>query len=182
MPPDQSARHLIVDDERELQSALCDTLGEQGFVTVGATNAAEGLERFVEVRTRIHPDALAALLRYRWPGNVRELANVLERGQILAEDYQITLDDLPEDVLRNRSDEDARAGLPIAQNAASAMGDATSATLNLKELEADALRRALEECHGNRSQAARSLGISRRSLYRLLERYHLIEDAPAAPE
>ena len=135
-----------------------------------------------EARTRIHPDALAALMRYRWPGNVRELANVLERGQILAEDYQITLDDLPEDVLRNRGEAFASPGLPIAQNAAAAMGDATTATLNLKELEADALRRALSENHGNRSQAARSLGISRRSLYRLLERYHLIEDAPAAPE
>src|SRR5262249_40834757 len=38
------------------------------------------------VSTRIHPDALAALVRYDWPGNVRELANVLERAQILAED------------------------------------------------------------------------------------------------
>ena len=48
MPSDQSPRLLIVDDERELQSALCDTLGEQGYVTVGATNAAEGLERFAQ--------------------------------------------------------------------------------------------------------------------------------------
>ena len=121
-----------------------------------------------EVRTTIHPDALAALMRYRWPGNVRELANVLERGQILAEDYQITLDDLPEDVLR----------APDTTRTAGASGGADEgqpATCNLKELEAQALRRALEEHQGNRSRAARSLGISRRSLYRLLEKYRLID-------
>jgi DNA-binding NtrC family response regulator len=126
-----------------------------------------------EVRTTIHPDALAALMRYRWPGNVRELANVLERGQILAEDYQITLEDLPEDVLRTPAELDTTA----TDTAGAA--EAQSGTCNLKELEAQALRRALEEHRGNRSRAARSLGISRRSLYRLLEKYRLVDNGPA---
>ncbi|MBX9791747.1 MAG: sigma-54 dependent transcriptional regulator [Pirellulales bacterium] len=128
-----------------------------------------------EVRTTIHPDALAALMHYRWPGNVRELANVLERGQILAEDYQITLDDLPEDVLRAPA-----APLPAATVVGST-DEGQAATCNLKELEAQALRRALEEHQGNRSRAARSLGISRRSLYRLLEKYRLVDSGSSAP-
>jgi DNA-binding NtrC family response regulator len=48
------------------------------------------------VRYHVQPEALEALVRYGWPGNIRELANVLERAQILAEDYVITLDDLPD--------------------------------------------------------------------------------------
>ncbi|MGE0536152.1 MAG: sigma-54-dependent transcriptional regulator [Pirellulales bacterium] len=127
-----------------------------------------------EARTTIHPEALSALMRYRWPGNVRELANVLERGQILAEDYQITVDDLPEDVLR------APAELPTTETAHHA-ADSSPETCNLKELEASALRRALDEHQGNRSRAARALGISRRSLYRLLEKYQLVEPEPLTP-
>ena len=54
-------------------------------------------------RFKIAPDVLAALAAYHWPGNVRELANVLERAQILAQEDTITLDDLPESLLKGAS-------------------------------------------------------------------------------
>jgi DNA-binding NtrC family response regulator len=107
---------------------------------------------------RIHPDAHEALCRYDWPGNVRELANVLERAQILAEDHLITLDDLP-DAMVDQGHSPAGGG----------QGD----PLHLREVERRHVEMVLEREQGNKVQAARILGISRRALYRLIEKYHL---------
>jgi len=107
-------------------------------------------------RYRIAPDALEALCRYGWPGNVRELANVLERAQILAEDSVITLDDLPDTVV---------AAVP-------AQGDAGDPR-QLGEVERRHVRSVLDEEGGNKVRAAKVLGISRRALYRLLDKYGL---------
>jgi DNA-binding NtrC family response regulator len=114
------------------------------------------------MRFRIHPAALAALLRYSWPGNVRELANVLERAQILAEEHLITLDDLPEGLVEAR---------PVPVNS----GDDPR---RLREVERQHVLGVLHQVKGNKVHAARMLGISRRALYRLLEKYQL-EGAPA---
>ena len=113
--------------------------------------------QFSKVRCQVHPEAMHALLNYRWPGNIRELANVLERAQILAEGNLITLDDLPETM----------------QSAPPPIEHFTSDTLNLSELERRTLQTALQQSKGNRSHAAKALGISRRSIYRLIERYSL---------
>ena len=51
-----------------------------------------------EVRHKMSPEAMSALMAYDWPGNIRELANVIERAQILAEGDVITPDDLPENI------------------------------------------------------------------------------------
>ncbi len=104
---------------------------------------------------RVQPEALKALVNYDWPGNVRELANVLERAQILAEGHLITTDDLPESVVESGpaaagADEDPR---------------------HLSAVERRHVQEVLEQTNGNKVQAARTLGISRRALYRLLEKY-----------
>jgi len=98
---------------------------------------------------------MQALLKYSWPGNIRELANVLERAQILAEDHLITLDDLPESV-------HAAPEIP-----------ADISPLNLSEMERRTTLAALQQAKGNKVQAAKLLGISRRALYRLLTNYGL---------
>jgi len=103
----------------------------------------------------VDAQAMQALLRYDWPGNIRELANVLERAQILCEDHVITLDDLPESMLLP----------PRVEGGAD--------PLNLHETERRSVRTALAQAKGNKMHAAKSLGISRRSLYRLIEKYHL---------
>jgi len=108
-----------------------------------------------KVRCQVHPDAMQALLKYSWPGNIRELANVLERAQILAEDHLITLDDLPESV-------HAAPEIP-----------ADISPLNLSEMERRTTLAALQQAKGNKVQAAKLLGISRRALYRLLTNYGL---------
>jgi DNA-binding NtrC family response regulator len=113
------------------------------------------------VRFRVHPDAMEALVRYDWPGNVRELANVLERAQILAENHLITLNDLPEAVRSPGSRSAAGVG-----------------TFNLADLEKRTVAAALAQARGNKLQAARLLGVSRRALYRLIAKYGL-EEAPS---
>jgi len=109
-------------------------------------------------RSRVSPEALAALTRYDWPGNVRELANVLERAQILAEDHLITPDDLPE----NLAD-----ATPVG--AAADSGN----PLSLCEMERRHVREVLQRESGNKLRAAKVLAISRRALYRLIEKYGL---------
>lgn len=113
--------------------------------------------QFGTVRCQLDPAARQALLAYRWPGNIRELANVLERAQILAENNLITLDDLPEAI----------------HAPATAVAPAEGKTLNLQELERRAVREAMEQAKDNKVHAAAALGISRRALYRLLEKYGL---------
>jgi DNA-binding NtrC family response regulator len=115
-------------------------------------------------RYRIDPPALAALSRYGWPGNVRELANVLERAQILAEDHVITTDDLPDSIV------DAAPAL-------AAPGDPG----HLSEVERRHVAEVLQQQQGNKVQAARVLGISRRALYRMIAKYGLDADRKASP-
>ncbi|HMF14714.1 MAG TPA: sigma 54-interacting transcriptional regulator, partial [Gemmataceae bacterium] len=108
-------------------------------------------------RTRVSPEARDALVRYGWPGNVRELANVLERAQILAEDHVITLDDLPDNI--------ATVSMPSAAPGAN--------PLHLREVERRHVLEIMQREKGNKVHAAKALGISRRALYRLIEKYHL---------
>jgi DNA-binding NtrC family response regulator len=109
-------------------------------------------------RFHVQDEALAALVRYAWPGNVRELANVLERAQILAEGSVLTLDDLPDSLLA--------ASLPEES------ADAESAD-TLRQSQRRHVLTILRQEKGNKVQAARVLGISRRALYRLLDKYKI---------
>jgi DNA-binding NtrC family response regulator len=109
----------------------------------------------------IAPEAMEILMDYDWPGNIRELANVLERAQILAEENTITLDDLPENIAEVR---------PATATAPS--GDPRF----LREIERRHVLEMLRQAKGNKVQTAKTLGISRRALYRLINKYHFSED------
>ncbi len=105
---------------------------------------------------RIADDALDRLLQHRWPGNIRELRNLLERILILnPHDEEVRPHHLPPDM---------RGG-------ATALPD--RAALTLQEVERRHIIRVLEQTVGNRSHAARQLGISRAALYDKLNRYSL---------
>lgn len=122
-----------------------------------------------KTRFKVEPEAMAALMNYDWPGNIRELANVIERAQILAEGDTITTDDLPDTVTM-------AAPSSVPSPAAAAEADPRS----LDEVERRHVMRVLREMNGNKVQTAKSLGISRRALYRLIDRYHL-DEKPSAP-
>lgn len=106
-------------------------------------------------------DALARLGAYDWPGNIRELRNVLERATILRPQGRIGAGDI---MLGER-------GMTGAVTPAS-----PADTLNLAEMEKRLILRAIRAASGNKSEAARLLGITRRALYGRLERYGLGEE------
>lgn len=114
-------------------------------------------ERFLAKRSRpavdLGSDAVVKLAAYDWPGNVRELHNVLERALILNPEGKIGA-------------EAVLTGTPVPP---SNVGPPDS--LNLAEVERQVIMRALDAASGNKSEAARLLGITRRSLYGRLERY-----------
>ncbi|MFT5326895.1 MAG: DNA-binding NtrC family response regulator [Planctomycetaceae bacterium] len=111
------------------------------------------------------------LLRYDWPGNIRQLINVLERAQILADDGEIVIDDLPQEVVNARS-----SGSESAVGSPSIASSAGPPSARLEDLERAHVVRILGDNQGNKAQAARALGIHRRKLYRMLERFKIQPD------
>ncbi len=117
--------------------------------------------------TGISVDAARMFLDYDWPGNVRELENCLERAVAMSRLTEITVDDLPAKIREHKS-----SRIVIE-------GDDPAALITLAELEGRYVRRVLAACGGNKTHAARVLGIDRRSLYRRLEEHPAPGAAPA---
>jgi DNA-binding NtrC family response regulator len=105
---------------------------------------------------RFSPAAMEALRRGRWEGNARELENVVERALALCDRPQIDLEDLP--LGENEG--------PVGESAEALMRVAVERRLTLRELEELYIDRVLRLTGGNKVQAARILGINRRTLYR----------------
>jgi DNA-binding NtrC family response regulator len=115
--------------------------------------------RFALDKPSISVGAMQAMRGYHWPGNVRELCNVLERASIIANGGEIQLEHLPADLRR-------------ASDAGDDKEDEVSPLdLSLEAAERDQIRRALDSAGGRRVTAARLLGLSRRTLYRKLDKY-----------
>jgi DNA-binding NtrC family response regulator len=105
------------------------------------------------------PALLPYFARYRWPGNVRELENVVERMVVLARGEEITVQDLPEFLRRERAGVEA---LEI---------DLPPQGVSLEAIEKELIVKALERCGWNQTQAARYLDISRKTLIYRMERH-----------
>jgi len=103
------------------------------------------------------PEAMTAVLDYDWPGNVRELRTAIEHGVVMSAASKITLRDLPASVRSGRND----------------AAPASPGGLNLQETETALILRALDDCRGNRTDAAQMLGISRRTLHRRLKELNI---------
>ena len=111
--------------------------------------------------TTLERAALDALMNYSWPGNVRELRTAIEHAVVLSRGETIGLRDLPQNV---RLGDDKELNERDVFNASN---------LTVKEAEKELIIRALKECHSNRSEAAKKLGMSRRTLHRKLHVYQL---------
>lgn len=104
--------------------------------------------------TGLTPDALKRLMDYHWPGNVRELQNIIERGVTLSSGTVLDVADIYLDESSARSTAGATHVLPPG--------------MTLEQWEDETIREALRRANGNKSQAARALGLSRNALrYRL---------------
>jgi len=105
------------------------------------------------------PDAMDFLLTYEWPGNIRQLENAIERAVILRESSQIELEDLrPESFLA---------------------AEIASPGRDLRDVEKNHIVNILSQSDGNFSKAARTLGISRATLYNKIKAYGITKSRPA---
>ena len=119
----------------------------------------------------IDPEALALMQAYDWPGNVRELANAMERAVIMSLGMMIFPEDLPEQIAAGHSEMLREQDAP--EESVPDGGDTPPLKEMLKDYERDLIRAVLESCGGSRIQAARKLGISRRSLMYKIQEYRL---------
>lgn len=110
------------------------------------------------------PDTMALLKQYRWPGNVRELENAIERAVSLSHGPLLTPDDLPSAL---------RQSGPQVGDKTEVSDQHDEVCLTLEEVEKRHLIRVLKETKGNKVRAAKILGIDRRTLYRMAERFGL---------
>ncbi|ADB16270.1 two component, sigma54 specific, transcriptional regulator, Fis family [Pirellula staleyi DSM 6068] len=115
------------------------------------------VEHFLGKDWRIEPTALSALEQYAWPGNVRQLINAIERAKIMADGRTIRANDLPTEVLH---------ALPQIE-----LPPSLDDIDDLSAIQRQKIVEVLKREKGNKSRAARMLGIDRRKLYRLLEKF-----------
>jgi DNA-binding NtrC family response regulator len=116
------------------------------------------VEHFVGPEWHLDDDVVPTLEQYSWPGNVRQLQNAIDRAKILADDDRIRLENLPPEIVNS------------VQRTAQLPSDVDLDTLTREHV--------LETYHrhsGNKARTARALGIGRRTLYRLLEKYSIAE-------
>ena len=92
-----------------------------------------------------------------WPGNIRQLKNIVERAVVLAKGDRITAKELPVEFVGTKR-----------------RSEMHSSKLTLKELERATMKNVLQECKGNKSEACRILGISRKAFYKRLRDYQLL--------
>jgi len=108
------------------------------------------------------PRAMDKLLRYGWPGNVRELINAMERGVVLSRSEYLDEEELL--LLREKAAPDDLSAAP----------EGLAAGSPLEKVEKEAILKTLEQTGGNKSEAARRLDITRRTLHMKLKKYGLM--------
>ena len=115
----------------------------------------EAAQRDDRQPARFSDDALAQLKKYNWPGNVRELKNICEHVSALMPGETVTRENLPSDIMHNQPASSTGYTLP-------------EHGIDMESLEVDLIKQALSHANGNKSRAAKLLGLSRDAfLYRL---------------
>ena len=106
---------------------------------------------------QFNEDAARKLLAYSWPGNVRELRNVVERGEVLSQSEVITAAELPDKIANYKSSQ-------------LVIGDQDNQPLSsLDVIELQYIQYVLRQTGGNKTEAAKILGLDRKTLYRKLK-------------
>jgi two-component system, NtrC family, response regulator AtoC len=197
MSPDMPSI-LIVDDDPVTCDLLCEVFTREGFTTRFAQSGEAALTEINVINIHLPPlrerrddipllvahflrkhalegetqpvldeRALHCLVSYSWPGNVRELENIIERAITLNRTGQITPVDFPAKV----------CGSDTVSVAAKSGADDLAALFaglpTIDEMERRYLLYVLEATGGNRKRAAEILGINRRTLYRMAERFQI---------
>jgi transcriptional regulator with PAS, ATPase and Fis domain len=135
-------------------------LVQQLFARLVARHGIQGVRLSAGVKN--------ALTHYRWPGNIRELENVIERMVVLSSGGELTEADLPGEMRAAANAGPAPRGFHL---------ELPDEGISLEGVERELLLRALERFHGNQTQAARYLDVSRRTLIYRMEKYGLRGEA-----
>jgi DNA-binding NtrC family response regulator len=112
---------------------------------------------------KLDADVVPTLQRYGWPGNVRQLQNAIDRAKILADDDRIRVENLPPEIVNTSQ---VRAAI-------------ITSDLDLDTLTRDHVIDTYRRHGNNKARTARALGIGRRTLYRLLEKYEVANSSAA---
>lgn len=112
---------------------------------------------------QVSPQLMNNLSSYYWPGNVRELENALERAVVLCRGENLSLEDFPREIQKNKQTTLKNEQFPTDPN--------KSLPQRMEEIERRIILAALEENHGNAAEAARKLGVSRQRLLYKLNKY-----------
>jgi transcriptional regulator with GAF, ATPase, and Fis domain len=110
----------------------------------------------------IEPKAMEILKAYHWPGNIRELANVLERAVVLGEGGALAVNDLPHNLAPSQS-----------SRLVPASGTEAALPQEMGQIEKQRIIEALEKAKGNKSEAARMLGLKRGTFYGKLRKFDI---------
>lgn len=127
---------------------------------LGRTLLSEYAEMLSKNITGFSDDAITALLQHHWPGNIRELQNKVRSAAVMSDGKQITSDDLGLAITSDHKYTPLELSLRVTREKA----------------EREAVSKALAYCDGNLSSAAKCLGITRPTLYNLLDKYALKSD------
>jgi len=125
----------------------------------------------------IEGEALRRINAYHWPGNVRQLINAIERAKIMADDNLVRVRDLPREVIQGRTGEHRQGGVAHVDAdsvPAASIADGRLSPRRLDDLSSIERAKVVEVLRrerGNKTRAARALGVDRRKLYRLMEKY-----------
>jgi DNA-binding NtrC family response regulator len=117
------------------------------------------IEHLTAPEWQLDADVIPTLERYSWPGNVRQLQNALDRAKILSDDDHIHVDNLPREIV----------------NSAHSRPAVAASDVDLETLTHQHVLETDRRHSGNKARTARALGIGRRTLYRLLEKYSIGE-------
>jgi len=161
-----SVFHLTLPPLRERRAAVPGLI--RGFVKKYAAQQKKEI-------LGIAKNAEAVLMNYDYPGNIRQLENIIEHAVTLCEGDNILLGDLPEYL----TGVDNAPPLLALTKAEEKTMQAPDSLLTLSEIERDYIRKVLEVCRRNHTEAARRLGISRSTLWRKLKEHGMAEVSPA---
>jgi len=112
----------------------------------------------------ISKEAMAALETFAWPGNIRQLENVIQQAVLVSTGPELLLSHLPPSAQKQ----------PTLSKTVGGHSFASSLAQNREEAERMIIKRALDECNNNRTEAAQTLGISRVTLYKKMKKYGLM--------
>lgn len=142
-------------------------------ITELADYFAQALTQQKNRKMRISAEAYRALKQYSWPGNIRELENAVERAINVTDDDEIRLEHLPRNIYQNY----VRPAASFPRQKAESMAErGVSAGLSEPNLDSGGyhmILSSLEKSNGNIKEAAELLGISRRTLYRKMDKYKI---------